>query len=261
MSQSVTHQSAIRNPQSAIPGVRNPQSAIERGRPLVVEVAGPAGAGKSELARALAGRDAGVSQSLGVWGLPWAALAAGALSSLPLLASLCGRRQVGRGEAALLVRLRALYGLLGRASGVEHATLLLDEGAVFALAKLDAYGRAAGEGKSAASHDEAGRSDRRSSELFTRWAARLDAVVWLDAPDTVLARRIRERAKPHRMKDRPDAEVFEFLARYRAAYARVLSELERRNGLRVLRFSTESESAESLAGRVLASLRGECVTA
>jgi hypothetical protein len=48
-----------------------------------------------------------------------------------------------------------------------------------------------------------------------RWAARLDAIVRVDAADAVIARRIRARAKPHLIKHRSDQEIFGFGARFR----------------------------------------------
>ena len=206
------------------------------------------------MARALAGRVA----CLSVWGLPWSALVAGAASSLPVVAGMCARRRAGLKEAALLVRLCALHKLLGRASKEGDETVLLDEGAVFALAKLGASGCVEKKRADGATREQ---SDVWASEFVVRWASRVDAIVWLDAPDEVLARRIRERAKPHRMKHQSDDELFEFLARYRAAYGRVLSELSARYGVRVRSFSTEHESPERIASSVLASVRGESVTA
>ena len=251
MSRSVAIQSAI----------RHPRSAIAARRPFVAEVVGPAGAGKSTVARALGESGAGVRAGVGVWGLPLPLLAAGAAASLPRLAGACARRRLRWHEAGLVVRLRALHKLLGRAEGGEHDAVLLDEGAVFALAKLDAFGRAAGaEPKTGETAGGAG-GDGRALSLLAGWASRLDAVVWLDAPDAVLAERLRRRAKPHRMKDKPDAEIYEFLARYRAAYERVVSELTRRQNLRVFRFDTGRESAEGVAGRVLELIRGERVRA
>ena len=249
MSQSVISQSAI----------GNRQSAIAARRPFVAEIVGPAGAGKSTLARVLGGRGAGVRAGLGVWGLPLTVLAAGAAASLPRLAGACARRRLRRDEAGLVVRLCALHRLLGRAALGGHDAVLLDEGAVFALAKLGAFERAA---EGAAGEPAGGaESGGWALSLLGGWASRLDAVVWLDAPDAVLAARLRRRPKPHRMKDRPDAEIYEFLSRYRAAYGRVVSELTRRQNLRVFRFDTERESAEAVAGRVLELVRGERVRA
>lgn len=205
--------------------------------PLVAEIVGPAGAGKSTLAAALGRRGEGVRAGLGVWRLPARLLLSSALRSLPqLLGMYRGGRPPGFQEAALVVRLNALGRLVGREAARRHRFLLLDEGTVFALAKLDAFGRAGG----------------RPRGLVERWAGVLDAVVWLDAPDEVLARRIRGRAKPHRMKARTDEEIKAFLARYRESYERVVAELGAGGRLKVIRVSTaDGETPERTAERVL----------
>jgi len=206
-------------------------------RTLVAEIVGPAGAGKSTLAEALRRRGRGVRGGLGVWGLPARLLVSSAVRSLPqLLVLYRGGGLNGWRGAALVVRLNALGRLVGRESARRHRFLLLDEGTVFALAKLRAFGG----------------GQRRLGTLVERWAGMLDAVVWLDAPDEVLARRIRERAKPHRMKARTDEEISAFLARYRESYERVVAELGARGGLQVIRVSTDGgETPERIAERVL----------
>ncbi len=92
--------------------------------------------------------------------------------------------------------------------------------------------------------------------MARRWAGRLDAVVWLDAPDEVLARRIRGREKPHRMKACSDEEISAFLARYREAYEGVLSELRAASGLKVIRVSTDAGTPEQIAEEVLSGIAG-----
>jgi shikimate kinase len=213
--------------------------------PLVAEIVGPAGSGKSTLAGVLKARDRGVRAGLGVWGLPVPLLLSTALLSLPQLLGMWRRRgAVGWKEAGLVVRLNALGRLLGRESSGRHRFLLLDEGTVFALAKLRAFGRAGPVG------------EEQLAGMTERWAQRLDAVVWLDAPDEVLARRIRARAKPHRMKGCSDEEISAFLARYRQAYERVLEDLRARRALKVIRVSTEQGTPEQIAEQVLSGIAG-----
>jgi shikimate kinase len=211
---------------------------------LVAEIVGPAGAGKSTLAQALGRRDGGVRAGLGVWGLPAPVLVWSALVCVPRLWRMWrGGGAVGREAAGLVVRLEALGRVLGRESAKRRRVLLLDEGTVFALAKLRGFARGDGEA--------------RTRELVGRWAGRLDAVVWLDAPDEVLARRIRERAKPHRMKARTDAELASFLARYRESYERVVESLRAgSSGLKVIRVNTNGQTPDELAEEVLRRLAG-----
>ena len=182
---------------------------------VVAEIVGPAGAGKSSLTKVLRERDGSLRTGLSVWGLPPTLLCLNAVLSLPRFVGLYrSRGSVRRDEVKLIVRLSALHQLLGRESSKNYRTLLLDEGTIFALVKLLAFGdKAQSNGNGRSNH-----LDAWTQSLLNRWARRLDAVIWLDAPDEVLAERIRSRGKAHRVKDKSDAEIFAFLARYRESY-------------------------------------------
>jgi hypothetical protein len=182
-----------------------------------------------------------------VWGLPPRLLLTNAFTSLPILVGFYrGGRRLTWGEVNLVIRLNALHQLLGRKSFErDHKALLLDEGTVFALVKLHAFGRGG----------EAGRLDRWAQGLLRRWAERLDAVIWLDAPDEILARRIRERDKPHRVKGGTDEEIYAFLARYRRSYEQIITELTAQSGLKVFRFSAGQDTPERMAEIVLSQMQ------
>ncbi len=211
---------------------------------VVAEIVGPAGAGKSTLTRVLRERDESVRAGLSVWGLPPSLLAINSFLAMPKVFGLYrSRRRLRWDEVKLIVRLNALHQLLGRESSKNYKTLLLDEGTIFALVKLLAFSGEAGRNS---------RFDKWTQRVMGRWAGRLDAVIWLDAPDEVLAERIRSRAKAHRVKDKSDQEIYEFLGHYRRSYESVLSELSTRHGLKLIRFSTEHESLEQIADQVLA---------
>ena len=217
---------------------------------VVAEIVGPAGAGKSTLTKVLRERDDSLRTGLSVWGLPPTLLCLNAVLSLPRFVGLYrSRGRIRRDEVKLIVRLSALHQLLGRESSKNYRTLLLDEGTIFALVKLLAFSDN-GNGNGRSNH-----LDAWTQSLLNRWARRLDAVIWLDAPDEVLAERIRSRGKAHRVKDKTDAEIFAFLARYRDSYERVISELTARHGLKVIRFSTEHYSLEEMADQILAGMQ------
>src|SRR5437867_4944324 len=100
-------------------------------RPLIVELVGPAGVGKSALAERLRARPDVVRAS--VWNLPWVLLLESAVRSLPLLLRLCVvTRALPREELKQIVRLNALRLFVGRRVG-RAAVVVLDEGRVFAL--------------------------------------------------------------------------------------------------------------------------------
>ena len=118
--------------------------------------------------------------------------------------------------------------------------LFLDEGVVFAISKLRA--------------DNQGRSFRPSRKMISweretirRWAAILDTIVWLDGPDELLTERIRTRDKEHRMKAKSDAEISEFLSRYRCSYRSVITELGTESTINVMEFQTDNISPDRIA--------------
>jgi hypothetical protein len=82
------------------------------------------------------------------------------------------------------------------------------------------------------------------------WASLIDVVVVLDAPDTVLAQRIRARAHDHEVKEFPDYEIALWMARFRCALEWVLSEMTRHGGPRVIRLSSEDQASERIAERI-----------
>ena len=218
------------------------------GRSFVAEIIGPAGAGKTSLSRLLQSGD-NVRAGLSLWGMPLTSLMVSAVASLPNLAAVCrNRERFDWEDLKLIVQHNALLRLIRRESAKGHQTLLLDEGTVFALARLGAFGPQ----DTVADH-----SDRWMQSLFNKLAPALNAVIWLDAPDAILASRIRERGKAHRMKERSDTEIADHLSRYRNSFERVVSELSKRNvdGFKVIRFSTDRMSLEEIATKVLAHAR------
>ncbi len=207
-------------------------------RLALVELVGPPGAGKSTVLEALR-RHEDVALMPILRRTHRAALAAGLVWALGAV----GRRGAlsRRWSFELLVMtayLRALVPVLEGPRRPRGHTLVFDQGPLYTLSqpllrdqRLSAFRRA---------------------EL-DRWRARLDVVVWLDAPDATLAERIDTRAKAHRYKGAAEAEVIAGLAADRAVYAEVLDRLEAGNGgPSVLRFDTSRQSAGEIATAVLA---------
>jgi shikimate kinase len=212
---------------------------------FVAEIIGPAGSGKTTLLQLLRNGN-NVRTGLSVWGLPLPLLFASAFSSLPNLAAFCRQRKPFSWEdLKLVVQHNALLRLISVEGTKGYRALLVDEGAVFALAKLRAFGGA----------DAAIASEAWMQGLLNKVAPSLDAVIWLDAADAVLAQRIREREKDHRMKDKSDAEIQKHLSLYRGSFERVVDELRQRNGLKVFKFSTDELPMEQIAARVLLQAR------
>lgn len=169
----------------------------------------------------------------------------GAVSSISNLRSLVhSSHSFAWDNAKLIVQHNTLLRVIQRESVKGYDALLLDEGTVFALAKLRVY-----------SPGMNGNSELWMHDLFDRLAGMLDAVIWLDAPDAVLTQRIRDRSKPHQLKYESDAAIQDHLMRYRNSYDLVVSELNRRNGLQVFKFSTDELPLQQIAERVVSRVR------
>lgn len=209
----------------------------------VVELAGPAGAGKTTLAAALEAQCAGTLLEVDTGRLR---VGAGLARAAPALLS--GRFSTP-GRPWTTEELRSIVYLTSRrgpvAHGSGHGLVLLDHGPVFRLAMLAAHGPPAARGP-----------------VFHRWWRRtalewghlLDAVVCLDASDEVLRARIDSRRRYHRVQGARRDEVEAFLARYRGSYAQVL-DLVSEAGACVLHLDTSTGTPEQLA-RIVSSRLG-----
>src|SRR5262245_9628182 len=191
----------------------------------VIELVGPAGSGKSTLYRALAAQFDEVTPGVPFGGLGHLRL--GARHAVELLPAWLASRDRWLSEKEL----RSLDYVVGWAEGLERAApagglVVFDHGPLFRLARLSAFGPRLVESAAFA---------RWRRAAVARWARLLDAVVWLDAPDALLAARIDARDEAHRMKGGAAGDTDRFLARYRAADEVLLSDLEAAGGAGALR--------------------------
>jgi hypothetical protein len=185
-----------------------------------------------------------------VWKLPPALLLRSAVRTLPSWLDLWWRAgAVPWDETKHVIRLDATFRLLNRPLGQQPRTWLLDEGPVFVLTWLRAMGR------EAASPQRFGGWWR---DAIARWRGTVDLIVSLDAPNAVLARRIRGRAEPHAVQAWSDADAERFLDRYRVTYAETIADLTRGNGARpeVVRHRTDLASVHAIASDLQRRLNG-----
>jgi len=218
---------------------------VSRTRAVVVELVGPAGAGKSTLAQGVSAVDRTVRSGLSLWGLPRRRLMRSALTLLPtILSAGISGSPLRAGEMAQMIRLGALRRVV-EDEATRHRIVILDEGPVFALSWLDVF--------FARNGDRVPASWRR--RVVAEWARLLDVVVFIDASDITLANRIRTREKPHMVKDLPDAEIFGFAAGFRRAFERAIGELSEAGHLVVDTLSTEAGPLDENTARLLAKLK------
>jgi len=213
---------------------------------MIAELVGAAGTGKSTLSQRLARRPGVMRAS--VWKLPRAWWLVNAVRSLPTLVALCVRtRALPWADMRYMIRLRTLHHLVTRRRGRRAPLVILDEGPVFALAWLRLFGDERAAGQTMA---------RWRRRVIRDWAETVDVVVLLDAPDAVLAGRIRTRDQPHRIKARSDVEIGRFAAAYREAFGEVIDALTAANGVRVVRLGSDGEAVDRTVDRLQQLLHG-----
>jgi hypothetical protein len=212
--------------------------------PLVVELVGPAGVGKSTLLGALNGR--GLAAGRSIWGQPVLPLLGTGLQLLPILFRFWRQSPALLwDESRHMVRLKTLSRAVRHGDLLRGRVVVFDEGPLFALAWLRGFGHESMRSEAA---------DVWWRATLREWAEVMDAVVVLDAPDSVLAQRIRARPDWHEVKQDSDQEIAIWMARFRAALNWVLAHMAVPDGPVILRVRTEQETPGRIAELVAAAL-------
>lgn len=224
---------------------------LQLGKQRVVEIVGPAGAGKTTLFQAL---DC-YSESIRLGNFPDVRK----ISDAPFFISngirvIPGQfrlyrldsRQLTRREFAWMSILNGWSALLHKESDGGNKVIVLDQGPIYLMTEMRLFGPEYLRQKSA---------ERLWQDLYECWAATLDMVVWLDAAEEVLLERIRTRQQEHIVKNQSAAVVYEFLGRYRTEYEYILSVLTaRKSDLKILKFDTERQGPKDILNQLLSEL-------
>jgi thymidylate kinase len=224
-------------------------NTFRRKAPLIVEIAGLAGAGKTTLSRVLSRRNEKIQEAADielrkVGQVP--IFVDHALLMLPVFLRRCrSSRWFTWDEVKTMVYLKAWPRILRRQALKSGTVILLDHGPIFKLATLHAFGpdRLKCQG-----------FQRWWDNTFKQWAFTLDVVIWLDAPAPILAERINSRAQRHAVKGKSELEAYQFLMRYRTAYEQILAKLRAYREPMLLQFDTGRAPVEQIADEVLASV-------
>lgn len=224
------------------------QLDISLDRPISnIEVIGSSGVGKSTLLKTLCRKNnriqAGISlsklQTVPEW-IETLQLGLKTYWTRPT-----ATRWFSRTELRSMVYLDAWYRVSERANDERNRTIVWDQGPIYRLAMLREFGP---------SMTQTPYFDRWWNDRLERWAAKLDLIVWLDAPDRILLERVYERTQEHEIKNKSPEEGYEFLQRYRNTAGQILDRLVVDRGLKVLRYNTSEVSSMEIANCVLEAL-------
>jgi len=232
---------------------------------LIVEVVGPAGAGKSTLARTLRQHGEHVRPSIRLRQLRY--LSFFLKEALVLLPSLVRQYRntswLSLQELKLLIYPNVLHRALEQ-QALKNATIkgnitILDQGPVFMLTWL--YSIARLRRLANCYHSESTSSqifEEWCNKMLERWSATLDFIIWLDAPDAVLLSRIQNRSDWHIAKEKSKPETIEFLSHFRTSYRHIIAGMTANDGPRLLCFDTAQESTDQIASKLLTMFDVEC---
>jgi shikimate kinase len=214
--------------------------------PLMVELVGVAGTGKTTLLRALSQRDDKIRVETDLefrnrGHIPIFARYLPFLLAITLRGSRSSRL-LNLDEMKALVYLKTWPDALRAEALRGSKAILLNHGPIFKLATLHAFGPE--------SLKQQG-LQRWWQRVFEQWARTLDIIVWLNAPDSVLVERINGRDQRHAVKGKPEREATQFLHRYQASYEQMVAQLTDNGGPKVLRFDTSRASVEQIVNEVL----------
>jgi thymidylate kinase len=225
---------------------------VPKGAQLIVELVGPAGAGKTTLANVLLQRSKRIQLGTPpnirkIEHFPF--FAKNTLLLVPTFLHLYQNhngRRLTRQEITWLITLNGWQHRLGRQVPGTGTIVILDQGPVFMLAKLIGFGPETLKSQAVRQWLE---------KIYLQWAGTLDMVVCLDTPDAILLQRIRARETWHGFKNLSESEAVEILARFRQAHTKVLSELMAgESGPGLLCFDTAKKSQDEIAENLLIQL-------
>ena len=215
--------------------------------PMMVEVIGPAGAGKTSLIKTFTQVNNGIIRDTkpSLWSirnLPY--LVRNILSLLPIfLREPLNSLKLTSREFYCLIYLNGWYNNLCHHTPGNCLLNLMDHGPIYMLTSLLDFGPKLTKSK---------HFKKWWERTFKHWSSILDVIIWLDAPNSILAQRINSRYTWHIVREKPEEEMFDFLIRYRNSLEKVISMSKSRNDeLIVFNFDTEHDTTELMINKIV----------
>ena len=219
----------------------------------IIELVGPAGAGKSTLYTSL-GKDfpwIHCTYSPHVWRLTSAPFYLTNLASiLPiyLRKHKKGENTINRRQLACLAILNGWHKILRNMADNSHEVILLDQGPVFLMAFLDMNGpRSLYESQ----------FQNWWNKIYENWIHNLDMIVFLDTTNDKLIKRIRNRPTDL-LSGMSDEEGEAFLSKYRGVYEQIITNFSSYDSrTSIVRIDSGELTPEEIVIKVVSEIRPE----
>jgi len=220
--------------------------------PRIVELVGVAGAGKTTLAKALSQSSKRIIHGhhpyfRKVEHIPF--FAWNTLLMMPTFIHLYasyGIKCLTSREVAWMVILHGWHHVLRRQASNDGSIIVMDQGPVSIMAELSVIDPKCLQSQAAKKWWE---------NTIKGWIDALDLLIWLDASDPTLIKRVRTRDQWHLIKDQQDREALDFNTSYRSTYNSLLSALTADGrGPQVIEINTGRESLDTVMDKVLVAL-------
>lgn len=211
---------------------------------MVMEVVGLAGSGKSTIFHALIQQNeniqAGCSLKKSVYLAFLISIAPMLILTLPY--QYRNNRWLSWKEIRVMVYLKATNYILKKQTVNNHNVTILDQGPVFMLTWLRVF---------VLNSVRSRRLNKWWDDMLNQLSAQLDMIIRLEAPYKILAERIHERKKTHRIKGQSDQDVYELLTRYQISYDHIITRLTRNGGPKVSSFNTYHKTLNDIVDRIV----------
>lgn len=220
-----------------------------KNRSLIIELAGPAGSGKSTLTKALSKSNGkiqigAIPKIRDIRDLPF--FVWNMISLIPTFLTIYHNKKQDSFTRRQIVNMAILEGWYRRLRAMrsnDGKVIILDQGPVHILSDLQRFGP----------KNLNSMIPRWWNKTCQVWVDTLNIVICLDAPDSVLLNRIRSRAKNHGCKSETDEKAISFLNKCRTTQEKTLASMHfNSSGPEVICFDTSQVSLNEATEKILA---------